>query len=521
MVSDFLRKEISGALASLDIPQEGLTFDVSLEKRFGDYASNVAFVVASKTKENPREIAEKIATFLKDNGSKHITDITIAGPGFLNFNLAPKYLADELQNLFTEKGKDIPSFGKVNIEFISANPTGRLHIGHGRGAFYGDVLGNILRHAGVRVSREYYVNDSKESAQIKELGKTARGEGEQYKTPEVERLMFNIDFSAMSEADAGFFLGEKIQVSNQEFIEKKLGIHFDIWYSEEERLRASSRNKKMIDYLKEKSFSYEKDGAIWVKTSEYGDDEDRVVVRSDGTPSYFLSDISYHAEKFEREHDIAIDVWGADHHGHVKRMQAVKGMLQWKGELKIFIAQLVSLKGESGITKMSKRAGNVIYLEDLVEELGIDVVRWFFSEKALTTHMDFDIALAKEQSEKNPVFYVQYAHARACSVEEKTENLSKKETQVSELLQEKISRALATHLLSFPDTLRLITEDYAVHRLTTYVYELANHYARFYDNVRVIDGDTYSTGALALTKVTKATIAQCLGLLGISAPKKM
>src|SRR3989344_8728355 len=261
----------------------------------------------------------------------------------------------------------------------------------------------------------------------------------------------------MNESDAGSLRAEHVGAYNRNFIREKLGITFDTWYSEEENIRQGKRAENILKMLKDSNFTYEKDGAVWLKTSEYGDDEDRVIVRSDlpapgearqagGTPTYFLSDIAYHAEKMGRGYDTAIDVWGADHHGHVKRIQAVKKMLGWNGELIIFITQLVSLKEgdeeEKQTKKMSKRFGNVILLEDLVDELGIDVVRWFFAEKAISTHMEFDMELAREESPKNPVYYVQYAHARINSIIENTKNLTADNSSLADVIHHKRGRAL-------------------------------------------------------------------------------
>ena len=276
-----------------------------------------------------------------------------------------------------------------------------------------------------------------------------------------------------------------------------------------------------------KELTYEKDGAVWLKTSVYGDDEDRVVVRSDGSKSYFLSDISYHADKFSRGYDRVIDIWGADHHGHVKRIEAVKKMLGWKGELKIFITQLVSLKENGASSKMSKRVGNVIFLVNLINEInainkfGVDAVRWFFSEKSLGTHMEFDMALARERSAKNPVFYVQYAHARINSILEKAKNVSADESKIADAMKDKEARALAVKITEFPEVISGITEDYQVHKLTTYAYELASTFARFYEEVRVVGEKDYNSGALELATLAKETIAKSLNLLGISAPNKM
>ena len=419
------------------------------------------------------------------------------------------------------KGYDFLHGKKINVEFISANPTGELHIGHGRGAFYGDILGNVFVFSGARIIREYYVNDSRESKQIIELGKTALGTGEQYKTSKLLEIIKETDFSGMDEKEAGFKLAGLIQEKTEEFIEQKLKISHFNWYSEDEKLSASGLNDKVLADLEEEKFIYRKDGAVWLKTSEYGDDEDRVIVRSDGTKSYFLSDISYHNDKFVGGYDKVINIWGADHHGHVKRMQAVKKMFGWKGELKIFITQLVSLKENGVSAKMSKRAGNVVLLEDLVDEFGLDVVRWFFSEKSLNTHMEFDMALAREHSAKNPVFYVQYAHARICSILEKTKSYSPDGSGISDIVKENVARALAVKLLEFPEVISGIAEDYQVHRLTTYVYELASAFAQFYEKIRIVGDENYNRGALLLAENAKNTLSKSLSLLGISAPERM
>jgi len=397
-----------------------------------------------------------------------------------------------------------------------------LHIGHGRGAFYGDILSNILEFSGAEVTREYYINDSRESVQIKELSKTALGSGDQYKTLKLEKIISNIDFSGMSEEDAGFALANEIQKSNQEFIENKLNIKFNVWYSEDEKLRAAGLNEKILKSLE--GFTEKKEGegdALWLKTSEHGDDEDRVVVRSDGSKSYFISDIAYHADKFERGYDSVIDVWGADHHGHVKRMMAVKEMLGWEGELKIFITQLVSLKEGGEIKKMSKRAGTVILLEDLVDELGIDVVRWFFAEKALGTHMEFDMELAREKSAKNPVHYVQYAHARIASILENTKNLKSDGTTIEDITKTEAGRKLAVKITQFPEIIEDISMQYQVQKLTTYLHELASEFSGFYRDVRVVSEDEYNAGALELVLLAQSSIAKGLSLLGINAPEKM
>lgn len=494
-------------------------------EQFGDYASNAALAYAKEIGKSPKEIAEEIKSALSKNDplKEVIKNIEVAGPGFINIELTLDGLAEGVSETrdILEEGIESRSGDKIHIEFISANPTGDLHIGHGRGAFYGDALANILSFAGANVTREFYINDSRESNQIKELGKTALGKGEQYKTEKLEVLMSGMDFSGMTEEEAGFALGAKIQESNHTFIENKLGIRFDNWYSEDKNIRATEAADNMLQTLREKDAVYSHEGAEWLKTSEFGDDEDRVVLRSDGTKSYFLSDIAYHDQKFAQGYNTVIDVWGADHHGHVKRMQATKKMLGWAGELAIFIAQLVGLKEGDTRKKMSKRAGTVILLEDLVDEFGIDVVRWFFNEKALGTHMDFDAELAKKQSADNPVYYVQYAHARICSIEQKATEYKADESMLVDVLKDKEARALASKIMQFTEVVETIAREYNVHILTTYAYELAQQFSQFYRDVRVVNEDTHHSGALVLARITRETLAQALALLGISAPEAM
>lgn len=528
MIKKILENRILGAVSSLykDVDVS----DIKLERSecFGDYASNAALVLAKQVGKSPREVAEDIKKeVLKTATGQYIKSIEVAGPGFINIMLTGEAVLSKVGVLkdSLNSGFDFLSGEKINIEFISANPTGNLHIGHGRGAFYGDVLSNVLSFSGADVEREFYINDSRESNQIKELGKTALGVGEQYKTPQLERMIEDMDFKGFDASEVGFALGEMVQKYNRNFIENKLGIRFDNWYSEDENIRATDAAEKILENLRERNLVYEKDGAMWLKTSEYGDDEDRVIVRSDGTKSYFVSDIAYHKEKFERGYSRVIDVWGADHHGHVKRMHAVGRMLGWPTKPEpqpiIFITQLVSLK-ESGVRKkMSKRAGTAIPLEELVDDFGIDVVRWFFSDKSLGTHMDFDVDLAKEQSQKNPVYYVQYAHARICSILEKTKDLKTDNTSLSDILKEKEGRALAMKVTSLSEVVESIAEDYQVHKLTTYAHELASEFSGFYRDIRIIDGGTYNNGALELAVITKNTLAKTLSLLGISAPEKM
>lgn len=521
MIQTQLEKIVGESLETLGIVAESVSLSRTERSEHGDYATSVALSCAKKRGENPHELAGRIVEEIKKQHPPFMKDIQIAGPGFVNFFLTDEAVLKDVEETtrVLKKGLDIKKGEKINIEFISANPTGALHIGHGRGAFYGDVLARVFAFAGANVTREYYINDSRESNQIKELGKTALGHGEQYKTEKIAEIIAETDFSGMDELEAGFSLAQKVQSENKAFIEEKLKIRFDEWYSEDARLRATGANDETLAQLK--SFTYQKDGAVWLKTSEHGDDEDRVVVRSDGSKSYFISDIAYHADKFARGYDTVIDVWGADHHGHVKRMQAVGKMLDWKGHFAVFITQLVSLKEGDETKKMSKRAGNVILLEDLVDEFGIDVVRWFFSDKALTTHMEFDTALAREQSEKNPVYYVQYAHARIESIKRNTKDVPRDDTKIGDTFSAPSARALATMITEFPEIVEHVANTNHVHALPTYAYRLATACAAFYHDVRILDGGVCHAGALSLAEAAGETIKHTLALLGISAPEKM
>ncbi|MBI5045713.1 MAG: arginine--tRNA ligase [Candidatus Niyogibacteria bacterium] len=529
---DFLKTELKKAIFNLYGKE--INFEVAAEERFGDYATNAALVLRTG---NPKEVAQKLADKLRGSArfNEYVEKTEVAGPGFLNFWLSHA----ALRRAFESLGKKFPKkAGKINLEFISANPTGKLHIGHGRGAFYGDALSRVFVYAGCRVDREYFINDSKESAQIKELGKTALGEGTKYltdylsvkrkaqsaKLKNLQPIRQPADYKLQTNlyGEAGFLLAEEIQKDNKKFIEADLGIKFGKWYSEEGALRAKGIFEKTLTSLQKEKLVYEKDGAMWLKTAEFGDDEDRVVVRSDKSYSYFLSDITYHADKFKRGYKKVIDIWGADHHGHVKRMEATKKMLGWKGDLNILISQLVTLKVGALRKKFSKRAGNVIYLEDLLREVGIDALRWFFLDKALNTHMDFDLELAKKQSAENPVYYVQYAHARISSILKNAKGGAKLKKRISIVgLQHPSELALIKKLARFSEIVEDTAADYQVHRLTSYAYELAYAFSGFYRDVRVLNSGENEAARIYLISETQKILKTVLGLLGINAPDKM
>ncbi|MBU1178772.1 arginine--tRNA ligase [Patescibacteria group bacterium] len=485
-----------------------------------------------------RSEAEKIA------GSKKIKEyfateiIEKNGRVFLNFCPNEKGMEHglklALKKKFNFKPKSLRNRPRTQIEFISANPTGELHVGHGRGGFLGDVLSNILEKSGHKVTREYYINDSKQSNQIKELGKTVLGKGESYLTDYLKNKILNYRSSTSIVEEAGYLVAQEIQKDNKKFIEDGLKIKFDSWFFEEKDLREKSYFKKAEKALK--NYIYKKDGAFWFKSSEFGGTEDNVVIRSDGSPGYFLSNVAYFFYHFTKKNfDKMIFIWGADHQEEVKRMLAIKKILGWNGELDILISQLVTIKEAGEKKKLSKRKGTVVLLKDLLEDVGLDALRWFFLSKSLDTHMDFDLELAKEQSKKNPVYYVQYAGARMSSILEKSGSLSQNFLTISPLARSfrqksknfdpahKYERALILKLAQMPEVLEGIAKDCQVHHLASYVYELAKSFTDFYENVRVLEAENeeLKKSRLELVFISRQILEKVLFLMGIAAPERM
>lgn len=503
-------------------------------KTHGDYSTNVALKLAKSAKKNPCDIGTIIANeILADEKNKKIAEkIEVVHPGFVNFFLRPEFFQNQAREILKKKEKFcFPNVGKkrkILIEFLSVNPTGELHLGHGRNAFFGDVLANILEKRGYKVRREFFINDAKASAQIKELGKTALGKGESYLTDYLKSKIKNLKSRLAKTKDfgeAGRLLAREIQKDNKKFIEKKLKIKFNDWFSEES-LHKKNSVKKIFEVLKKKNLVYAKDGAWWLKTSEFGDGEDRVIIRQPrlagqaGEPTYFLPDIAYHQDKAGRGFDLLIDVWGADHHGYIKRLAAAKKMLGWKPDLKIFIAQMVSLKSKGKALKLSKRKGRIITLEWLVDKVGLDVSRFFYIMKSLDSQMEFDFDLALEQSEKNPVFYVQYAHARISGILRKGPKL--KANPHFELLSHPSEIALMRRLAKFPEITADTAEDFQIHRLPHFALALAADFHAFYRDCKVISEDESLTQArLSLVLSAKIVLKNILDVMGISAPERM
>jgi arginyl-tRNA synthetase len=498
----------------------------------GDYSCNVAMklakILGKNSKELGLEMIELLAEYTREN--EYIDKVEIAGAGFLNFYLKD----DHFQSLIDEINRSGSNYGqldpekkeKVMVEFVSANPTGPIHLGNGRGAPFGDTLASILEKAGQEVWREYYVNDF--GNQIKILGHSVlKDEKAEYKGEYIEKLHKEnklTDAFEVGQWAAGKILKEIIQPSME-----NLGIKFNEYFSEK-KLHKSGQVEAVIKILQEKKLVYEKEGAIWFRAMEFGDEKDRVIRKSTGELTYFGGDIAYHKNKFERGFDRVINVWGADHHGDVKRVLGVVEAIGHKDKLEIILTQMVRVIKDGREYKMSKRQGTYISVDDLIDEVGKDAVRFIFLMYSNNAHINFDIDLAKERSEKNPVYYVQYAHARICSILRKSQTLnskfqtnSKSEIQKLKLLVNERELGLLKHLNKFPELIENMAEWREVHHLPAYLIRLADKFHGFYADCQVINEDDLmmTLTRLELVKATKTVLAEGLRLLGVSAPEKM
>ncbi|MFO7807108.1 MAG: arginine--tRNA ligase [Candidatus Moraniibacteriota bacterium] len=492
---------------------------------FGDYASNAAMRLAGMTKGNPLDIAGEIKEKLeKLKEVKQVFEkIEVAKPGFLNFYLKKEYLAGLVENIQKQGNK----FGcvrpkksrKIILEFVSANPTGPIHLGNSRGGPFGDVLASVLTKAGHKVFREYYVNDF--GNQIKILGHSIlKDEEVQYSGDYIEELAKENKEKDPFEAGkkgAGKILEKFIKPSMQ-----NLGIDFDNYFSEEE-LHKKGKIDEVLQKLKERDLTYEKDGALWFKAAEFGDDKDRVLRKKTGEITYFGGDIAYHQDKFDRGFDLAVNVWGADHHGDVKRMLGAMEAIDHKDQLQILLTQFVKVFQNEKEVKMSKRHGNYISIDDLLTEAGRDAVRFFFLMYSANSQVNFDLDLAKEQSQKNPVYYVQYAYARIAGILEKTREEDFQERFKPELIQEEKELDLLKHLNRFPELVEDIADNYEVHRLPYYAMELADKFHSFYHGCKVLDmkNPELSSTRIELVKSTKTVFKEVLDLLGIEVRERM
>jgi len=510
-----IKKLIEKAVSDLYEKPVEVTVDRPQDPVFGDYSTNVALML----KKNPQEIAGAIK-------NKVFFEKIEVRNGFVNFFISKEYLQKQVGKVLEEDS----GFGrlrigkeqKVNVEFISANPTGPLTLGNGRGGFCGDVLANVLSAAGFKVKREYYINDTGE--QVRKLGHSVLGDSQAvYRGDYIEDLRKKIKGESaekIGQKAAGIILREMIKPTI-----KKMKINFDVWFSEKDLYRGKE-TEKVLALLERKGLSYEKEGAVWFKSSEFGDDKDRVLIKADGESTYFLSDIAYLKNKFKRGFKTLFFFWGADHFGYINRMKAAAQALGFdKENIRIVIMQLVRLVQQGKEVKMSKRTGTYVTLDELMDEAGLDAARFFFLARSPDTHLNFDLDLAKEQSEKNPVYYIQYAHARICSIlrKLKIKNSNPKTTaQGLKSLSHPSELNLMKELIRFPEIIEDTAKDYQVQRLPQYAVETATAFHRFYRDCRVISDDKeLSRVRLSLVLAAKIVLKNTLDLMGISAPEKM
>jgi arginyl-tRNA synthetase len=512
-IKEIIEEAVNGEVQNFSV-------EVSDNKIHGDYSSNVALLLAKKINSNPIKTANIIKERIKENN--FFEKVEIAGPGFINFFISKKYLQNQLENILKQKEKfgnsKIGNKQKINIEFISANPTGPLTLGNGRGGFGGDVLSRVLEKVGFRVSKEYYINDT--GNQIKLLGHSVLGDSEAvYKGEYIEALRKEI--KGKTPEEVGQKAGQAILKNMIEPSVKKMGIRFDKWFSERS-LYKSGQVDKAIDELVKKGFTYKSEGAMWFKSSTLGDDKDRVLIREDGIKTYFASDIAYLKNKFDRGFNKLIIFLGADHYGYIARLKAACHALGYdKEKIEALVLQLVKLFENGKEVRMSKRTGIYVTIDELIDEVGLDVARFFFLQRSLDTHFNFDMDLARDRSDKNPVYKVQYAYVRINSI------LSKAGVKIAkpknlELLKDDSELELIKKIAMLPEIIGEVSKDYQMQRLPSYALLVADAFHRFYENCQVITEDKKLTEArLALIFATKIVLKNILELMGLSTPEKL
>jgi arginyl-tRNA synthetase len=580
VVEDALNKAAAdGKLGSLTECPVPIVIESPKLASHGDLACGVALKLARETKMAPVKIAEVIAEYIKQqpeaqNGA--IKSFAVANPGFINFELGKSWLSDSLFEIHSQGDaygrQNVGNGQRVLIEYVSANPTGALHIGHGRGAVFGSCLANLFKFSGYQVEEEFLVNDA--GKQIEQLGQNAwacyqrklgrdieyseEGYPEDSIADYVDKLIAEHGdalLSASGEEAAkalAVIIREIIRKEHEELLER-LGIKFDRWFSEQ-ALRDANKVEDAIEKLKESEFTYESEGALWLKAKELGDERDRVLKKSTGEFTYLAADAAYHLEKFSRGYDLMINVWGADHHGQVPGLKAV---VQALGEdpqkLHVVLAQLVNLSRDGQLVRMSKRQGTVVTLGEVMDEVGVDAVRYYLAESNPQNPINFDLELSKKTSRENPAFYVQYAHARCCSIVRKatqpqpdiasgqTRAAHLTESQMEEFKKEFVAspqvfawgfepesekfpyqKTLAMKLAAFPDEVADAAVAWQPGKLARYAYDLSNDFMKFYEECRVITDDLSVTRArLGLIMATRQVLYNALKIIGVSAPERM
>ncbi len=546
IIIEALKKaQADGVLQFQAIPE--FVIEVPKDIGHGDFASNVAMLMAREARMAPKKIAEIISERIEPQTIEFLEKIEVAGAGFINFFLNDDWLHEipELVCGMGEKFGNNPRLNKrVQVEFVSANPTGNLHMGNARGGALGDTLANVLVRSGYDVEREFYINDC--GNQIEVFGQSLEARylqlmGQDVEFPEngyagqdvvdtVKNIIRNYGDSLLSicsserqEKIVQYALDEKISYIKSTMAD--FGIKYDVWFSEK-TLHEAGKIQEIIDFLKANDYIYENEGALWLKTTLFGDEKDEVLIRANGLPTYFAADIAYHKDKFERGFDWVINVWGADHHGHVARM---KGAMQAIGydpnRLDIMLMQLVRLYRGGQIVRMSKRTGTTVSLDELIEEVGKDAARFLFVMKSPESHLDFDMELAKQKSQENPVYYVQYAHARIMSIFRQAraagvELPKPNQVDYSKLGLEELQ--ILRKIADFPEEIAVAGRTLAPHRIARYALDLAGLFHSFYNHHRVLNEDKALQDArLILLESIRITIKNSLDILGVSAPEQM
>lgn len=545
-----IKAALKAAIDQAGLVETGTEINIHLEtpkdKANGDFATNIAMQLTKLAKKPPRAIAEVILAHLTTEGTD-IEKIEIAGPGFMNITVRKDFLASVVTATFEQGenyGRSTAGAGeKVQVEFVSANPTGDLHLGHARGASVGDSLCNVLDFAGFDVSREYYINDagnqinnlaySLEARYKQALGMEAEMPEDGYHGPDIigiaGKLAEEFGATILDKSDEERFKffrehGLKLELAKLQNDLKNFRVEFDVWYSETS-LYENGKIDVALDKLKANGHVFDEDGATWFRSTTFGDDKDRVLIKNDGSYTYLTPDIAYHEDKLRRGFDKLINIWGADHHGYIPRMKAAIEALGYdRGTLEVDIIQMVQLYKNGEKFKMSKRTGNAVTMRELVEEVGLDAVRYFFVKTAGDSHMDFDLDLAVSQSNENPVYYAQYAHARISSIlraaneqgfEASLENLNLLVAEKEEDVLKKVG--------AFPQIVADAAKHRTPHRIANYIQDLAAAFHSFYNAEKVLNQDNkeLTEARLALITAVKTTLANALKLIGVSAPEKM
>ena len=546
-IEQALIRAVEAAVAEGVLPEGAALPPVLLEeppeKELGDFATNFAMQSARVFRQSPQKIAAAIRDRLAGDWLDHAE---VAGPGFLNLYLKKTVLSDNLRAVLAagEEFGTLPPNGapRIQVEYVSANPTGPLHVGHGRGAAVGSALVKLLRTAGYTVDSEYYVNDagnqmnllavSVNARYLELLGKSVEfpengyhgadivetaqriidRDGDKYLSlPEEERLKLFQDVAYR----------EKLAALEEDLTD--FGVTFDRWYSE--RTLHPDAVRRVVDVLLERGTAYEKDGAVWLRSTDYGDDKDRVIFRDNGVPTYLAADIAYHDDKYRRGYGRLINIWGADHHGYVARVKASMAALGHDPEeLTVLLLQMVSLYRDGALVKLSKRTGETVTLRELMEEVGVDAARYFFLMRSLDSQLDFDLDLATKKSNENPVYYIQYAHARISSIFRQADEagIAVRDGAELELLTDETEIALIKKIAAYPEEIARAAAEFAPQRIARYSHELAGAFHSFYNKCRIVGQEPpLASARLALVLATGRVIRHSLGVLGVSAPEKM